>query len=107
MVGRGFIPGIKSTESAAASQAAEKLVRAVGRGFIPGINPAESLRASAPEACFSGNSPVVPPFSTAWIDYGYRSGFRRERGGLTGPTHRKSPRSLSEAGFVTRARLQS
>jgi hypothetical protein len=45
--GQGFIPGIRSAESARALQDAEKLVRAVGRGFIPGNRAMESTRALA------------------------------------------------------------
>jgi uncharacterized protein YcfJ len=37
----------------AASQGAEKLVRAVGRGFIPGKGKMKSTRASALAVCFS------------------------------------------------------
>ena len=52
-VGRGFIPGIKTMESAVASRAAEKLDEEGGGGFNPRIGPTESTWASAPEGCFS------------------------------------------------------
>jgi hypothetical protein len=47
------------------SQAAEKLIRAVGRGFIPGIKTMESAVALATEVCFCGESPEIRPFSAA------------------------------------------
>jgi hypothetical protein len=64
-VGRGFIPGTRSIESARALQAAEKLARTVGRGFIPGTKPIKSMRALAPEVRFSNISPEIRPFSAA------------------------------------------
>jgi hypothetical protein len=47
------------------SQAAEKLVRAVGRGFIPGIKSMESAVALATEECFSDFLLGNKPFSAA------------------------------------------
>ena len=46
-------------------QSAEKLIRAVGRGFIPGIKTMESAVALATEVCFCGESPEIWPFSAA------------------------------------------
>jgi len=43
-------------------QSAEKLIRAVGRGFIPGIKTMESAVALATEVCFCGESPEIRPF---------------------------------------------
>ena len=43
-------------------QAAKRLIRAVGRGFIPGIKTMESAVALATEVCFCGESPEIMPF---------------------------------------------
>jgi hypothetical protein len=48
-----------------ASQAAEKLVRAVGQGFIPGTKATESAPALAAEVCLLPILPENKPFSAA------------------------------------------
>jgi len=63
--GRGLIPSAKSIKSKWASQAAEKLIRAVGRGFIPGTKSMESTSALAAEVSFLHVSPQIPGFSAA------------------------------------------
>jgi hypothetical protein len=52
-------------KSLRASQSAEKLIRAVGRGFIPGIKTMESAVALATEVCFRGASQEIMPFSAS------------------------------------------
>src|SRR5208283_948802 len=78
-VGRGFIPGIKSQESAWALApdvcSSAKLFGAVGQGFIPGTMSQESAWASAPEVCSSaklepegggGFNPRIKPQERSW-----------------------------------------
>src|SRR5271166_2402787 len=80
----GGRPGIHpNTTGPGGAIAAEKLIRAVGRGFIPGIKPTESTRASAPEACFPGNSLACPPFPQSLYTTVVDRKTRREQGVLT------------------------
>jgi hypothetical protein len=65
--GHGFSHAKIASKSMRALQAAEKPYWAVGQGFIPGVRSAESARALAPEVCLSGNSPAVPSFSIACL----------------------------------------
>src|SRR5207344_1731375 len=62
-----------AAKSEPASQAAEKLLRAVGRGFIPGMIHALSARALAPEASSSGISLEIRPFSAVSLTPAGRS----------------------------------
>ena len=63
--GGAFNPRIKPAEWTWASQSEEKLIRAVGRGFIPGTKTMESAVALATEVCFRGASQEIMPFSAS------------------------------------------
>lgn len=65
-----------------ALQPAEILVRAAGRRFIPGTKAMASAQASALEACFSGVSPRMRPFSAACLAPGERQSVGLNHQGL-------------------------